>query len=92
MWKDAFDDIHGYRRGIGRYRKHFTILRDLRAKQIFIKFEGVNQVADVWLKGSWIRKHVGGYTAFAFDLTPYLNFDKEIAVRVDIVKDINNYL
>ena len=41
----------------------------------FAYFEGANQVADVHLNGEHLGRHVGGYTAFAFELTPHLRCD-----------------
>ena len=44
--QDGCDEIPGYFRGIGWYRKHFQLDSDLRGKRIFLEFEGVNQVAE----------------------------------------------
>src|ERR1035438_7748097 len=41
---DGSDEIAGYFRGIGWYRKHFVLAEQLRGKRLFLEFEGVNQV------------------------------------------------
>jgi len=72
-------------KGIGWYRKHFTVDNSEKGKLIYIDFDGAMAYAEVWLNG----KHVGGwpygYTSFRLDLTPYVDFGKEnlIAVRLD---------
>ena len=72
-------------KGIGWYRKHFTVSNAEKGKQIYIDFDGAMAYCDVWLNG----KHVGGwpygYTSFRLDLTPYVDFGKEnlISVRLD---------
>lgn len=82
---DAFDKRKLYRRGEGWYRRTLELAPELRGKRLFVQFEGANQVADVFVNGRPLGRHVGGYTAFAFDATPYLRFDAPnvLAVRVD---------
>jgi beta-galactosidase len=86
---DAFDDTPGYRRGVGWYRKQLHLDPALRSKRLFLYFEGVNQVADVWVNGRPAGRHVGGYTAFVVDVTELVKFDGEnvVAVRVDNAHD-----
>ncbi|HEU4522095.1 MAG TPA: glycoside hydrolase family 2 TIM barrel-domain containing protein [Thermoanaerobaculia bacterium] len=82
---DAFDKNARYRRGIGWYRKTVAVDPALRGKRIFLRFEGANQVADVYVNGRHAGRHIGGYTAFAFDVTALVTYDVPtlIAVRVD---------
>ncbi|MGH9458282.1 MAG: glycoside hydrolase family 2 protein, partial [Thermoanaerobaculia bacterium] len=83
--EDAFDETPGYRRGIGWYRRELTVDPALRGRRIFLRFEGANQVADVWVNGRPAGSHAGGYTAFVFDVTELVTWDAPnlIAVRVD---------
>jgi beta-glucuronidase len=48
-------------------------------------FYAVNYVCDVWLNGTYLGYHEGGYTPFAFDVSSILRTDTAnvIAVRVD---------
>jgi beta-galactosidase/beta-glucuronidase len=46
----------------------------LSGKRIFLHFEGVNQVADVFVNNAFVGRHEGGYTAFTFDVTKYVKF------------------
>ena len=69
--------------GIGWYRKHFTI--DESDKHIAVRFDGIYMNAEVWINGQHLGEHTHGYTAFEFDLTPYLNppgYKNVLAVRV----------
>jgi beta-galactosidase len=66
---DGSDEIAGYFRGIGWYRKHFLLGEELRGKRIFLEFEGVNQVSEFWLNGTRLGEHKGGYTSFEWDVT-----------------------
>ncbi len=82
---DAFDKRTPYRRGEGWYRREFALRPGQCGKRLFAYFEGANQVAEVFLNGRSLGVHVGGYTAFAFDLTPHIRCDASnvLAVRVD---------
>ncbi len=82
---DAFDKETPYRRGEGWYRRTLDLPAAMRGKRLFVHFEGANQVAEVFINGHRLGQHVGGYTAFAFELTPHVRFDagNVLAVRVD---------
>lgn len=83
--RDAFDKRVPYRRGEGWYRRRLALAHAQCERRLFAYFEGANQVADVYLNGERLGRHVGGYTAFAFELTPHLRCDGRdlLAVRVD---------
>lgn len=66
---DPFDDSPSYRRGIGWYRRHLRLDESFRGKRLYLYFEGVNQVARVYVNGAFAGEHKGGYTAFAIDIT-----------------------
>jgi beta-galactosidase len=82
---DAFDKTTPYRRGAGWYRKTLVLDPLLAGKRLFLYFEGANQVADVYVNDAHAGRHIGGYTAFVFDVTSLVRFDapNRIAVRVD---------
>ncbi|HEY0865652.1 MAG TPA: DUF4982 domain-containing protein [Lacunisphaera sp.] len=54
------------------YRKAFDAPADWQGKKVFIEFEAVRQVAEVYLNGKWLGTAKGGFTPFGFDLTPHL--------------------
>jgi beta-galactosidase len=72
-------------KGIGWYRKHFTVDETDKGKRIYIDFDGAMTYAEVWLNGKYVGGWPYGYTSFRMDLTPYLNTgsDNLIAVRLD---------
>lgn len=88
-----------YYAGEAIYRKTFTVVPESKAGRTFIRFEGVGTVADLTLNGKFIGTHKGAYSAFAFDLTAALNYDKpnELILRVsnaarpDVIP-VNHYL
>lgn len=56
------------------YRKTFRLPEAYRGKRVFIEFEGVRQIAEVYLNGMRLGVHKTGFTPFGFDLTPHLRF------------------
>jgi beta-galactosidase len=80
---DTFDDwsLPGHRgeqnQWSGRtwYRKAFTLPAAFRGKKVFIEFEAVRHVAEVYLNGQLLGVSKSGFTPFGFDLTPHLRFD-----------------
>jgi beta-galactosidase len=89
--EDTFDDEGGYRRGASWYRRELNVNSNLKNKRIFLYFEGANHTADVYLNEKHLGQHIGGYTAFVFDATDFVEFDKPnlIAVKVDNSLDKN---
>lgn len=84
---------HGYKpvgglfpeTSIGWYRKHFLINRKDSGQRFQIQFDGVFRDANVWLNGIYLGNNKSGYIGFAYDITDFINYDKEnvLVVRVD---------
>ncbi len=56
------------------YRKSFTLPETFKDKKVFIEFEAVRQIAEVYLNGKLLGASKTGFIPFGFDLTPYLKF------------------
>jgi beta-galactosidase len=83
---DSMDEVSGYWRGIGWYRKHFTLDQKYAGKRVFLEFEGVNLVAEVWVNGARLGVHSSGYTGFEYEITAAARFgtaDNVVTVKVD---------
>ena len=85
--EDSLDDTPGYHRGTGWYRRNLPLDTQLQGKRLFLYFEGANQVTDVYINGRHAGQHMGGYTAFVFEITEYVQFgatkENLIAVKVN---------
>ncbi len=71
--------------GIGWYRKVLPVTTADRDKRVFIEFDGAMSLAKVYLNGKIVGEWPYGYASFSFELTPYLQYDKEnvLAVRLE---------
>src|SRR5262249_51933757 len=56
------------------YRKSFSLPETFKGKQVYIEFEAVRQVAEVYLNGVALGTNRTGFIPFGFDLTPRLKF------------------
>jgi beta-galactosidase len=52
----------------GWYRVTFPAPADWSGNAVTLKFASVNYLADVWLNGTYLGYHEGGWTPFAFDV------------------------
>lgn len=87
--KDAADETPSYFRGVGWYRRNLYIGAEAEGKTVFINFEGANQVVDLYVNETFVGKHIGGYTQFNFDITPYIKAGELnlLAVKVNNAYD-----
>ncbi len=70
--------------GYGWYRKPFDVPAESSGKRINIEFDGVFQVAEVFVNGKRVGEHRGGYTGFTFDITDAVKPGGNVlAVRVN---------
>ena len=88
---DGQDGGNNYYRGIGWYRTHYAVDGSLTNRQFFLKFDGAFLVSDVYVNGNYLGEHQGGFGAFVFDATPYVNVggDNVIAVKVNNAVNTN---
>lgn len=75
--------------GVAWYRKHFKPDKELQGKQLSLYFEAIMGSCQVWVNGTLMTSHHGGYLPFSVDLTENLDFENEnvIAVRADNSND-----
>ena len=68
---------------VGYYRRSFTVPGNWQGRQVRLRFEGVNNSAQVWVNGQEVAYHESGFTVFELDVTPYVKFGQPniIAVR-----------
>ena len=67
------------------YRKGFTAQPEWKGRRVFVRFGAASLAADVYLNGTKLGAHRGGFAAFCFELTSNLRAGapNTIAVRVD---------
>ncbi len=82
--QDALSGKADYKRGIGNYEKRVLIRSEWKGKRLFLRFEGVNSVADLFINHRYIGEHRGGYGAFLFEITHLVEYGKENSILVRV--------
>ncbi|HEX6746933.1 MAG TPA: glycoside hydrolase family 2 TIM barrel-domain containing protein [Longimicrobium sp.] len=67
------------------YRRTLRITPELAGKRVWVKFEAAMNVADVYLDGRPLGRHLGGFLPFVLDITDRITpgRDAVLAVRLD---------
>ena len=74
--------------GYGWYHKTLTIEENWMEKSISLEFDGVFQVAEIFLNGEKVGEHKGGYTGFTIDISKAVKAGENLlAVRVNNLWD-----
>lgn len=82
---------NGSRHGTAWYRKALDIAPAAAGERIFLRFEGVNAYATVWLNGVAVGRHGGGLTSFEVEVTKAVRAGPDVlVVRADNPKGITD--
>jgi beta-galactosidase len=75
-------------RGVGWYRKTFTLDKADSGRRVYFDFDGVMAFPQVYINGRLAGEWDYGYMSFRMDATKYVKFGKTnvLAVRVDTYK------
>lgn len=88
---DALSGKIDYKRGIGNYERKLNIRGEWQGKRIYLRFKGANSVANVFVNGKHVGEHRGGYSAFVFEITDFVQYGKDnvLLVRVSNVETLD---
>lgn len=64
------------------YRKHFTPEETWKGKQLFLHFEAIMGKAKVWINGTLVNEHYGGFLPVIANVTKYLNYEEDNVIAV----------
>ena len=87
---DALAGTGEYKQTTANYTRDIFVPAEWSNKRLFLKFHGVQNVADVFINGNHAGEHRGGWTAFTFEITPYVEFDKNNSVVVVVSNSYQN--
>ncbi len=68
--------------GIGWYRRVLPVSKADAGKRIFIEFDGAMSRSKVYVNGVFVGECPYGYSSFSFEITKFLDFNKENIVSV----------
>lgn len=76
------------------YARKFEVPEEMKGKRVFLYFEGVDYISEVWLNGAYLGFHEGMFNSFEYDITSYIDWDGEnlLIVRDSAPKDTTEYI
>lgn len=82
--RDALSGKQDYFRGLCNYEKTLDIPAEWKGKQLYLRFKGVNTIANVFINGKHTMEHRGGYTAFTVDITNRVKYGEKNVIMVRV--------
>lgn len=82
--EDALSGRPDYKRGIGNYTKRLYVRPEWAGKRLFLRFEGANSIADLFVDGRHVGEHRGGYGAFVFEITDRVECGRQHTIEVRV--------
>ncbi len=79
---DALGGQGKYLQTVANYQRNLAIPANWEGKRLFVKFHGVQSVADVFINGHHVGEHRGGWTAFTFEITKHVKFGENNSLLV----------
>ncbi len=70
--------------GTGSYFREFPVPDNWIDKRVYIKFNGVATVANLFINGRFAGEHSGAFTAFTFEITPFLIYGQINSIMVNV--------
>lgn len=68
------------------YRRQITVPEDFAGNKIIVRFDGVYCNARVWINGTYIKTHVGGFTTWDCDITEYAAPGETVTLTVGVTE------
>lgn len=69
------------------YKTSFSVPKDWKKQNVILHFDGVDWKTEVTVNGNVLPVHTGAYTAFEYDITPYLKKNNVVIVKVTDATD-----
>ena len=80
-WEEIQEDYEG----VAFYQKKFELSEDWKEKVVYLKFDAVNYLAEVYLNDEVLGFHEGGFTPFQFNIEHLLDYEKENVLTLRVV-------
>lgn len=81
VWNDQKPEYALYE-GPGIYFKEFSYEKTAK-QRVFLKIGAANYETRIWLNKQYLGRHLGGFTPFCVDVTPYLKESNRLLILVD---------
>ena len=87
---DALNGSLLYRQTTADYIRDLYVPAEWSGKRLFLRFHGVQNVADVFVNAEHVGEHRGGFTAFTLEITDKVRFDYNNSLHVMVSNTAEN--
>lgn len=70
--------------------KPFTVPADYAGKHTILRFDGVYSHARLFVNGTFVREHHGGFTRWDTDVTPFVRPGKKNEIRLEVTDRLDD--
>jgi beta-mannosidase len=76
------------------YHRTFSVPAAFRGQNLYLHFEGVDYISEVWVNGVYLGLHEGMFNSFEYDITSIVRLDgvNTVVVRDSAPKDPTEYV
>lgn len=69
------------------YQRTFSVPKNWKGKRVLLNFDAIDWKAEIYVNGSLVATHTGGYTPISVDVTPYLSKKAKQTLSVKVEDD-----
>ena len=76
------------------YERRFNVPNEFKGQRLFLHFEGIDYISEVWVNGKYLGFHEGMFDPFDYEITDYVKYNEEniLVVRDAAPKDTTEYI
>lgn len=74
------------------YKKEFEVAASAKDNNVFLRFEGVMHEVEIWVNGKAVARHIGGYTPFTVNISPWVKFGLNNSVALKVNNKDNKHI
>jgi len=71
------------------YRTQVTVPASYSGRQVWLNFDGINYLADIWVNGRWVGEIRGAFSRGTFNVTPIVSAGQATTIAVQVFPQPN---
>lgn len=79
-----------YLRTTANYTRELYVPQLWEGRRLFLRFRGVQSMADIFVNGYYVGSHAGGFTAFTLEITDRVKFGADNFLRVVVSNNMRS--
>ena len=72
------------------YKKQFVLPADYKGQRTILRFDGVYSYARLWVNGTYVREHFGGFSRWEADITSLVKPGKKNEIKLEVTDRLDD--